>query len=111
METFEGLWTVYVQSNFQTIGSGVAVVIRDRILGGDGFYYYDGNLKVQGNTAEATIRIVRFNQAGMGIFGNLDSYTLRVSGDVSASPIELHGNMVEQPNMKITMKCQKITSL
>jgi hypothetical protein len=25
--------------------------------------------------------------------------------------MELHGNMVEQPNMKITIKCQKVTSL
>jgi hypothetical protein len=111
MENLEGLWTVSFQSNFQTFGTGVAVFIHDRILGGDTFYYYDGNVKVQDNRAEASIRVVRFNKAGMAIFGNLDSFNLKVSGDIAASDIELHGNMVEQPNMKITIKGKKITNV
>jgi hypothetical protein len=121
MENLEGLWTVSFQSNFQTFGTGVGVFIRDRILGGDSFYYYDGNVKISqpstlagalgGGKAEATIKVVRFNKAGVAIFGNLDSFTLKVAGDFSTSSMELHGNMVEQPNMKITIKGQKITSI
>lgn len=117
MENLEGLWTVSFQSNFQTFGTGVAVFIRDRILGGDSNYYYDGNVKIHegtllaGGKGEATIKVVRFNKAGMAIFGNVDSFTLRVAGDVSASSVELHGNMAEQPNMKITIKGQKIASV
>lgn len=111
MENLEGLWTVAFQSNFQIIGTGVAVFTKDRILGGDTFYYYDGNVSIQGNLAEATIKVVRFNKAGMAIFGNLDSFNLKVSGDVSASEMELHGNMLEQPNMKITIRCKKIISI
>jgi len=114
----EGLWTVSFQSNFQTFGTGVGVFIRDRILGGDSFYYYDGNVKILqpstllgGEKAEATIKVVRFNKAGVAIFGNLDSFTLKVAGDISTSSMELHGNMAEQPNMKITIKGQKITSI
>jgi len=110
MEKLEGLWTVFFQSNFQTLGTGVAVFMNDRILGGDSYYYYDGNVKVQGNKAEANIKVVRFNKAGMAIFGNLDSFNLKVSGDIAATDIELHGNMVEQPNMKITIKGKKISS-
>ncbi len=110
MENLEGLWKVFFQSNFQTIGSGVAVFLNDRILGGDSSYYYDGSVKIQGNKAEANINIVRFNKGGMpSIFGNLDSFSLMVSGDIGATDIELHGNMVQQPNMKITIKGKKIT--
>lgn len=111
MENLEGLWTVSFHSNFQTFGTGVAVFINDRILGGDTAYYYDGNVKVQDNRAEASIRVVRFNKAGMAIFGDLDSFNLKVSGDIAVPNMELHGNMVEQPNMKITIKGKKITSV
>lgn len=111
MEKLEGLWTVLFQSNFQTVGTGVAVFTQDRILGGDTFYYYDGHVNTQGTRAEATIKVVRFNKVGMAIFGNLDSFNLKVSGDITASNLELHGSMVEQPNMKITIRCTKVTSI
>jgi hypothetical protein len=112
MENLEGLWTVFFQSNFQTIGSGVAVFLHDdRILGGDTSYYYDGKVKIEGSRAEASIKVVRFNKTLMSIFGNLDSFTLKVSGDIAAPEMELHGNMVEQPNMKITIKGKKITNV
>jgi len=109
MEKLEGLWTVSFQSNFQTFGTGVAVFKHDRILGGDSFYYYDGKVKFQGDMVEARVQIVRFNRTGVAIFGNLDSFNLKAAGTIAASDMELHGNMVEQPNMKITIKCKKIT--
>lgn len=111
MEKLKGLWTVSFQSNFQTFGTGVVVFTQDRVLGGDSFYYYEGDAKVQGNRAEATIKVVRFNKAGMAIFGNLDSFNLKVSGDIASPEMELHGNMLEQPNMKITIRCTKIISI
>ncbi len=110
MESLEGLWTVSFQSNFQTFGTGIAVFKDDRLLGGDSFYYYDGQVIVEGNFVTVSIKIVRFNKEGMAIFGNLDSFNLKISGDITPASMELHGNMVEQPNMKITIKCKKITS-
>lgn len=110
MEKLNGLWTVSFQSNFQTVGTGVVVFIEDRILGGDSFYYYNGNAKFEGDKVEANIKVVRFNKAGMAIFGDLDSFSLKVCGDVSAPTMELRGNVVEHPNMKITITCQKITN-
>jgi hypothetical protein len=107
MESLEGLWTVFFQSNFQTFGTGVAVFINDRILGGDSHYYYDGKVQVDGSFGKATIKIVRFNKEGMAIFGDLDSFNLEVSGNIAPSNMELHGNMVEQPSMKITIQCKK----
>lgn len=110
MESMNGLWTVIFQSNFQTVGTGVAVIINERILGGDSHYYYDGRATVTGNVIEAIINVVRYNKAGMAIFGNLDSYNLKVSGEVAVQDLVLQGNMVEQPNMRITIKCKKIAS-
>jgi len=112
MENLEGLWTVSFQSNFQTFGTGVVVFMGEgRILGGDSSYYYDGNLKERDNQAEANIKVVRFNKTGMAIFGNLDSFNLKVSGKITAPNMEMHGHMVEQPNMKITIKGKKIANV
>jgi autotransporter translocation and assembly factor TamB len=111
MDDLQGLWSVFFQSNFQTLGSGVIVFTGDRILGGDAAYYYDGHVEIQGNKADAKVKIVRFNPAGMSIFGNLASFNLAVSGTITAPDMEFHGYMVEQPNMKITIKCKKITSV
>lgn len=111
MDEFEGLWTVSFQSNFQTFGSGVAVFTHNRILGGDSSYYYQGSVKTDGSKVEASINVVRFNKEGNAIFGNIDSFNLRVTGDIRDSDMELSGNMVEQPNMKISIQCKKISSL
>jgi hypothetical protein len=111
MENLEGLWTVSFQSNFQTVGTGVVVFNHDRLLGGDSYYYYDGIISMQGeNRADVTVKVVRFNKEGMAIFGNLDSFNLKVSGEIAVPKMALHGHMVEQPNMKITIKGEKITS-
>ena len=111
MEKMEGLWTVSFQSNFQTFGTGVVVFIHDRILGGDANYYYDGNAKVEGSRVEASMKIVRFNKTGMAIFGDLDSFNLKVSGDIADTNLELRGIMLEQPSMKIVIQCKKITGV
>jgi hypothetical protein len=111
MPQTEGLWTVSFQSNFQTVGTGVVVFVRDRLLGGDAFYYYDGNATINVDKLEAVIKVVRFNRAGMAIFGNLDSFSLKVEGELSATSMTLRGYMVEQPNMKITISCQKISNI
>lgn len=108
MEKLEGLWTVYFRLGF--FGTGVVVLKDNRLLGGDTYYYYDGNFKLQDNRFDATIRIVRFNLTGVSIFGNLESFNLNVSGDISGGVMQLHGHMVEQPEMKIEINCKKLTS-
>lgn len=108
MGKLSGLWTVYFESNFQTVGTGVAVFTENRILGGDSYYYYNGKVNFEGNILKADLNVVRFNKAGTAIFGNIDSFNLKVSGEISASNIELKGHMVEQPAMKITIRCKKI---
>lgn len=111
MKSLQGLWTLFFQSNLQTTGSGVAVFVNDRVLGGDDVYYYNGNVSIQGNKVELTVRIVRFNKMGHSIFGDLDSYHLKVAGEIHKSNMEFHGNMVEQPNMKITIRLNKIIGI
>src|SRR5271169_2753966 len=108
MEKLDGLWTVYFRLGF--FGTGVVVFKDNRLLGGDTYYYYDGNFKLQDNRVDATIRVVRFNLTGVAIFGNLDSFNLNVTGDISGAEMQLHGNMSEQPDMKIEINCKKIVS-
>ncbi|MGO9413836.1 MAG: hypothetical protein ACLP51_01675 [Syntrophobacteraceae bacterium] len=107
MENLEGLWTVYFRLGF--FGTGVAVFKNNRLLGGDTYYYYDGNFKLQDNRIEAKFRVVRFNLTGAAVFGNLDSFNLNVSGDVTGDEMQLHGKMLEQPDMKISINCKKMT--
>src|SRR5271157_4366202 len=107
MENLEGLWTVYFRLGF--FGTGVAVFKNNRLLGGDTYCYYDGNFTLQDNKVEATIRVVRFNLTGVTIFGNLDSFNLSVSGDITGDEMQLNGKMLEQPDMKISINCKKMT--
>lgn len=83
MENPEGLWTLYFRSGF--FGTGVAVLRDNRVLGGDTYYYYDGNFTLKDNIVEAIIKIVRFNLTGVGVFGNMDSFNLDVSGDITGT--------------------------
>ena len=110
-EDLEGLWTARFKSNFQTFGTGVVVFTKGRILGGDHSYYYDGSTTLDGSKLQADIKVVRFNEAGMAIFGNLNSFNLKVIGDIHANKMELHGHMVEQSNMKISIMCEKAVSI
>lgn len=111
MENYEGLWTVFFQSNFQTIGTGVVVIVKKRMLGGDAAYYYAADVKIEDKKIQANVNVVRFNKAGIAIFGNLDSFNLKVSGDVTSNEFALHGYMVEAPNMKITVRGKKVTGI
>ena len=111
MENYEGLWTVFFQTNFQTIGSGVVVFVKNRMLGGDASYYYTADVMIEEKKIQADIKVVRFNKAGMAIFGNLDLFNLKVAGDVTGNEFALHGYMVEAPNMKITVKGKKIIGI
>ncbi|WP_084517659.1 GrlR family regulatory protein [Desulfatiglans anilini] len=109
MDRLEGLWTVSFQSNFQSFGAGVAVFSQNQILGGDSSYYYNGNATIKDNKVESKIHIVRFNKMGTSIFGNLDSFYLNVTGNISIPTMQLSGCMIEQPTMKITLQCNKVT--
>ena len=108
MKKMEGLWTIYFRSGF--FGTGVAVFKDNRLLGGDTYYYYDGNFKLRDHRVDATIMVVRFNLTGVGVFGNLDSFNLNVSGDITGDEMQLQGEMLEQPDKKISIHCKKMTS-
>ena len=55
MENYEGLWTVFFQTNFQTIGSGVVVFVKNRMLGGDASYYYTADVMIEEKKIQADI--------------------------------------------------------
>lgn len=88
----------------------MAVLKDNRVLGGDTYYYYDGKFTLKDNRVEATIMVVRFNLTGVGVFGNLASFNLNVSGDITGNEMQLQGEMLEQPDMKISILCKKMSS-
>ncbi len=108
MEHLEGLWTAYFHSGF--FGTCIVVIKDNRILGGDTHYYFDGKVKLQDNRVEASIKVVRYNLTGESVFGNLDFFNLKVSGDIAGAEMQLHGEMIEHPDKKIGISCKKITS-
>lgn len=113
LNKLQGLWTVEFVSNFGTLGYGVAVFVSNRILGGDNQYFYVGDVSVSAENMSATadIKVTLFNKVFGSIFGDIDTFNLKVSGKIEEPKIELKGYMIENPNLKITIKCSKRSDL
>jgi len=102
----DGLWTATFQSNQQTLGSGVVVITGDTILGGDGVYYYEGSLSIEGEIGTIVLNINRYGP-GLGLFGNLERFSLQLSGRIASGEIRLAGFVRENRNLQFVAHCVK----
>lgn len=105
------LWTVNFISNKGIDGAGVVTLLPGKISGGDGAYYYFGDLNFENGIGTVEISIEHYFGPTIAIFGNLKSFKLKISGQYQEPVMELDGHLVENPNMKISIKCVKRAEL
>lgn len=97
MNSFDGVW----QADFGSLlgDRGLVLIRRDRILGCDNHYFYEGTFELEAdNTIKAHVQIEHFAGQARPIFGPpgsalmLASYTAELQG-VSAAhgPLQLRG--------------------
>jgi len=107
----EALWSVEFASNLGIFGSGVVVFETERIFGGDAKYYYLGKFKVKNQAVDADVEVTHYSGEPFSVFGHLNKFNLKVTGRVQVPRMELQGHLVENPNMEIMMRLNKIADL
>lgn len=100
----EALWTVEFVSTLGSYGAGVVVFETNRIFGGDGYYYYVGNVEVINEIVNAEVEVTHHSGPRNAIFGALDKFKVKLSGKLQTPVMELHGYLVENPNMKMSAR-------
>ena len=96
---FDGLWTVEFSTENGEYGRGVIVIIKNRILGGDGGYYYVGDCVIKDNKIKFAVlstpmnvsQLVSEKLAKAGIRGilNMTGRHIRVPGNTSVFDINI----------------------
>jgi hypothetical protein len=107
----EGLWTAAFRSNTGSQGTGVAVLSKGKVLGGDAQYTYVGTYKAKGDDIEADLNISQFHTGGTSVFGPLKDFKLTLKGHHAGNSITLSGKIAGQPQASITMTLTKRADL
>jgi hypothetical protein len=80
----DGLWTAEFGSSAGIFGGGVVIFQEERILGGDGSYYYLGEYKLNGDSFKATIRVSPFLPNAESVFKTVgQDLTLDLAGSLT----------------------------
>ena len=97
----DGLWTIEFISTLHLVGSGVAVLHDERLLGGDEGYYYSGHYKTQNGQFSGTIHVTRYNPKSLSVFGDIGQFTLELKGKVQDDRIDGIASMASAPDRKL----------
>jgi hypothetical protein len=108
---FNGLWTVEFISTLNRFGYGVIVLNSGRLLGGDNGYYYSGNYEIKDNRIQGKVAITRYNPSVISVFGEINNFSLSLTGHITSNSIEAVGSFDMKPNLKIKIICKKKVEL
>lgn len=103
----KSVWAVEFVSNMQSLGRGVVTIDNSRITGGDASYYYIGNCSITNQNVSTTMT-VRKHGPGQSIFGQLDSFTVILTGSIDQNSIQLHGSMADNPQFTVQVRLNKL---
>jgi T3SS negative regulator,GrlR len=97
-------------SGGSTIGEGLVIIGKGHINGGDLGYIYRGSYELKGTAISASLKVSRWNQSSVSIFGPLPNFDLALTGQfgATASSVVLEGNVVQHANLRIRIECRRI---
>lgn len=107
----EGLWSYEALSNTPEIASGVMVLVAGQVLGGNSENYFVGSYTVMNNRLAAAVKLARHGDNQQTLVDKRDRFRLQIAGDVQERLIELAGYVVDEPEKKILIRCQKRATL
>ena len=107
----DGLYSVSFLGPHGT-GSGVAVIERGRIHGGDGAYYYVGGFQVLDDRAIAAIlHVGRHSNRADSVVGPISAFRVEVDGTHGPETFSVSGSVAGQRDVKIQIHGRKIANL
>jgi hypothetical protein len=107
----EALWSVDFTSNVGDWGAGVAVLETERVLGGDGQYFYVGSYRIREGKAEARIRVTHYAGPPNSVFGQAKQFDLELSGTPARNGFVMTGHVVGNPSLQIGMRLTRRAEL
>lgn len=107
----EGLWSYEALSNTPEIASGVLVLVAGQVLGGNSENYFVGSYTVMNNRLAAAVKLVSHTGNQRTVFGDMETLRLQIAGDLQARIMELAGYVVDEPQKKILIRCERRVAL
>jgi len=108
----EALWSVeFLSGTTLRQGAGVIVLETSRAFGGDSSYFYVGGYQLIHDTLKADVKVTHYFGPTISVFGPRQQFTLKLEGKIAEHTFSLHGYLVEQPELKITVQLTKRADL
>jgi len=107
----EALWSVEFISSNQLVGTGVAVLETQRVLGGDDKYMYVGEYKIENGVFSAHITVSHYGGAPWSVFGDRNQFRLVLSGHVGDRTFDAEGYIEGEPQNKILIRLTRRAEL
>jgi len=99
---FDGLWILEFSSTLDRYGTGVLVIDKNRLLGGDDSYYYSGKCSINDGKIEGSLMVIRYDTLAPSVFGdNLDHFEIQFSGKINKYNLSVIGSLVGLPHQGI----------
>lgn len=94
----------------QGAGDGLAIFKDGTINGGDAGYLYLGRFIKNGSAITAEIKVKRWNGSAVSVFGDIQEFDLKLSGEISSNLIEftVSGYAAQMPNFKIAIQGRRL---
>jgi hypothetical protein len=103
----DGLWTLEFRSSIGNTGYGTVTLNGGNATGGTAGYYYIGTYTNEDGVLAASLRVIRFNEQVVSVFGPLKDFDLQLSGTVAESRMVLAGRVSGNQDLKIVVVCVK----
>ncbi len=112
MDSIEALWSIVFASNVQLLpgqpsaGGGIVVFETGRVFGGDSTMIYVGRYRFppESKHLEAEVEVNRFLAGGVSVFGAIDHFHLKLTGQYQRDRFVMEGHMVENPAQRIAIE-------
>ena len=103
----DGTWAAEFSTASDT-GTGVVVLDRDRIRGGDSSYYYSGTLFRSGNKLTGWLTLTHYAGPLRSVFGPVRQLRLKLDGAVSSDLIVAQGRVDTNAFARTSIKLRRL---
>ena len=106
----DGLWIVQFTGK-EILGSGVAVFINGKVVGGETGFYYIGTYEADGKAVKARVVIRNFDPAMPNGFGFVGDYEMDVSAMIQDNQMTGTAMITNQPQHSLGIRLTKKANL
>jgi len=103
----DGIWTAEFSTNASS-GTGVVVLDKDSIRGGDSSYFYVGTLYRTGAKLAGWLTINHYSGPPESVFGSHRKLRLKLEGAVSNDLILAQGKPENNPFFTVSVRLRRV---